>query len=558
MLIKNGEKKMDNKKTELLSPAGNLLKLKTAILYGADAVYAGTPDMSLRTKSEFSLEDLKEGVEFVKKNNKKIYLTLNLFTHNKDIEKLPIFLETVKELKPHGLLIADPGLFQYFKDNAPEIPIHVSTQANVCSLLSVDFWQKQGAKLCVLAREVPYNEIKEIKEKSKDIKIEVFVHGAMCMTYSGRCLLSNFMAERGANQGNCAHSCRWNYKVKIKLDSNKVFEMDLNDKNKDMFDFVLEEEFREGEYYPIEEDEMGSYILNSKDLCLIPVLDDYLDIGIDTMKIEGRNKSEYYAAITARAYRRAIDSYYENKTLGEDYDYRPFLDELYSVTNRGYSLAFHNGRLENLSHNYEFTKTISNYSFLGQVMEVLEDGFLVEIKNFLEIGDVIEFVSPYYLEPIRLRINEIIDGITGEIKSKISPGKKNQTIKILYSYFNLIEIEKIKAAIPKLTVIRKLLEDTSYNNHIKANKVSFLYENNKATESVLNNVKENLRNQIHNNEQSNHSMQKRDYKTEKKCCSLGCNGCLMFDNDEKYYALRDKLKQKGIGKKLNKVEILDV
>jgi putative protease len=191
-------------------------------------------------------------------------------------------------------------------------------------------------------------------------------------------------------------------------------------------------------------------------------------------------------------------------------------------------------------------------------MEVLEDGFLVEIKNFLEIGDVIEFVSPYYLEPIRLRINEIIDGITGEIKSKISPGKKNQTIKILYSYFNLIEIEKIKDAIPKLTVIRKLLEDTSYNNHIKANKISFLYENNKATESVLNNVKENLKNQIHNNEQNNHSMQKRDYKTEKKCCSLGCNGCLMFDNDEKYYALRDKLKQKGIGKKLNKVEILDV
>ncbi len=197
-------------------PAGNLRKLKIAVLYGADAVYLGTPDMSLRTKSEFSLEDVIEGVEFCHKHGKRAYLTLNLFFHNKDILKLDEYIETVRRVNPDGLIIADPGVFQYVKDHAPELPLHISTQSNVASWLSVKFWQKQGAELCVLAREVSFSELEEIRKKCPDIKLEAFVHGAMCMTYSGRCLLSNFMAERGANQGNCANSCRWNYKLHLR------------------------------------------------------------------------------------------------------------------------------------------------------------------------------------------------------------------------------------------------------------------------------------------------------------------------------------------------------
>ena len=189
------------RRSELLMPAGSLEKLKTAVLYGADAVYLGTPDMSLRSKSEFTLEEVVEGIEFAHKHGKRVYLTLNLFSHNKDISKLPDYVDTVKKVNPDGLIVADPGVFMFVKERAPDIPLHVSTQANVCSWQSVQFWENQGADLCVLGREVSFAELTEIREKCPDIKLEAFVHGAMCMTYSGRCLLSNFMAERGANQG---------------------------------------------------------------------------------------------------------------------------------------------------------------------------------------------------------------------------------------------------------------------------------------------------------------------------------------------------------------------
>ncbi len=533
------------KKVELLSPGGSLRKIKTAFLYGADAVYAGTPDMSLRSKSDLSLEDLIEVSSIAKKNNKKLYLTLNLFSHNKDIEKLPKFMETIKLIQPDGLLIADPGIFSYCKQHIPNIPLHISTQANVCSSLSVNFWKDQGASLVVLAREVSFEEMEEIRFNCKDIKLEAFVHGSMCMTYSGRCLLSNFMAERGANQGSCAHSCRWNYKVRIKLKDNKLFELNLNEDNKDLFDFYIEEEFRGGEYFKIEEDEMGSYILNSKDLCLMPVLNEYLSLGIDTFKIEGRNKGEYYAGITARAYRYAIDSWYKDP---KNWDYKPFQEELDSVASRGYTMAFHSGRLTNLAHSYNNSKTLSAYAFCGIVIDYDSEYMFVELKNFLQSGEVLEFISPYVLEPIRLRMYDFIDAISNKAKEKISPGTANQQIKIPLSLFNNIAIKDLKDLLPPLSLIRKETLPSKFDTFIKENDISFKVENSKASLDILNKSKEVSVNQILNEEVKNIN-----YKSpQESCCSKGCNGCLPFWNDEKYITLRDKLKNKKLGEKLIK------
>ena len=276
------------KKPELLLPAGTLDRLKTAFLYGADAVYAGMPTVSLRNKTSFTLEEMKEGIEFAHQKQKKVYLTMNLFTHNRDIENLKTFVNNLNFLRPDGVIIADPGVFGYVKENCPWLPLHISTQANVCSSLTVDFWHKQGASLVVLGRETPLEEIKEIRKQCPDIKLEMFIHGALCISYSGRCLLSNFMTGRSANKGNCAHSCRWKYKL------------------------YIEEENRPNEFMEITEDTHGTYIMNSKDLCLIDRLNDILPIGIDSFKIEGRNKSEYYTAITAHTYRHAIDSWFKN------------------------------------------------------------------------------------------------------------------------------------------------------------------------------------------------------------------------------------------------------
>ena len=365
-------------KSELLMPAGSLDKLKIAILYGADAVYLGTPDMSLRTKSEFTLEEVIEGVEFAHQHGRRAYLTLNLFSHNKDISKLPDYVETVRKVKPDGLIVADPGVFMFVKEHAPELELNVSTQANVCSWQSVKFWQDQGAGLCVLGREVSFAELSEIREKCPDIKLEAFVHGAMCMTYSGRCLLSNFMAERGANQEAYANSCRWKYKVHMRLKDGTSKELKLTEENLELFEFLLEEEVRPGELMPIEKDNRGSYILNSKDFSIMPKLDDLMRIGVDSLKVEGCGKSMYYVAIIARAYRMAIDDWYKDPDSWSADDY---MEELLTVPNRGYTYAFHEGRLSNHSHGYENTSTVGSYEFAGLVLSVEDDAFIVEGKK---------------------------------------------------------------------------------------------------------------------------------------------------------------------------------
>ena len=409
------------KKPELLLPAGSLDRLRTAFLYGADAVYCGLPTVSLRAKSAFTLEDLKKGIEYAHKSGKKIYLTLNLFTHNRDLERLFEAVSTLKVLNPDGVIVADPGVFDLVGQLAPEIPRHISTQANVCSYLTVGYWEKQGAALCVLGREVPLSEMREIRKMCPNIRLEAFVHGAMCISYSGRCLLSNLMTGRSANKGNCAHSCRWKYKT------------------------YLEEETRPGEFFELDEDNHGAYVMNSRDLCLMPRLNEVLEVGLDSFKIEGRNKSEYYVAVAARAYRKAIDDYFE-----EPKKWMPdvYLHELSTLQNRGYTLGFLDGNAGPESLNYTLSASTGNWRYAGLIKENKEGLITLEIKHKLEKGDEIEFLSPLRFEPIKIKLDTFYDERNGKELTVISSGHLGQAVKIPVS-------AETAALLPPLSVCRK-------------------------------------------------------------------------------------------------------
>ena len=437
-------------KAELLLPAGSLVKLKTAVLYGADAVYAGTPDMCLRAQSKFTLEELEEGIAFIHNRGKKIYLTLNLFMHNRDVEKLPAYVDTLRRLRPDGVLIADPGVFMYVKEHAPELNLFVSTQANICSALAVKFWQAQGAKLCVLGREVTFAELKEIREQCPDILLETFMHGAMCMSYSGRCLISNYLADRSANQGKCAHCCRWHYKLHLRLNDGSVKEIIIDEHNKDSFEFLLEEEFRPGEYYEIIEDEHGGYLLNSKDMCLLPRLPDLLSTGIDSLKVEGRNKTEYYAAVVARTYRQAIDDWYKSPA---SWNADKYMDDLYTLQNRGYCLGFHDGKLTNISQNYEYTRTLGDWLFAGSIVEWQGDDAVFEVRNYINSGEFIEFLIPGTLDNLRLTLTEFEDADSGEITPRVSAGQ-GKKIRIKPENWPL-PTEEVKRLLPQYAIARK-------------------------------------------------------------------------------------------------------
>jgi putative protease len=534
------------KKSELLMPAGSLQKLRMAMLYGADAVYLGTPDMSLRTKSDFTLEEVVEGIEFAHAHGKRVYLTLNLFSHNKDIDKLPQYIETVRKVKPDGLIVADPGVFMFVKEAAPELELHVSTQANVCSWQSVKFWESQGAKLCVLGREVSYEELAEIRIKCPDIKLEAFVHGTMCMTYSGRCLLSNFMAERGANQGACANSCRWNYKVHLRLNDGTIKDLELTDENIDLFEFLLEEEHRPGDLLPIEEDERGSYILNSKDLCIMPKLEDYLKIGIDSLKVEGRGKSPYYVATVARAYRMAIDDWYADP---DGWSFEPYMEELNKVANRGYTYAFHEGRLTNHAHGYDHTGTLADWEFAGTVLEVTEDAFLMEVKNKLVAGEVLEFVPPMRRETMLIRLYEFEDITTGKVTRSVNAGPK-PIVRIPFSLFDQEDIKSLKRDFPPLTVIRKerALSEEEWAR-LQADTAEHRIELGRGDEGNYARARDKLHNALDATEEK-----RRSYKTPRfgveGCCGKGCNGCLVFWHDPAYGKAREILAKKKQGEKL--------
>ena len=357
------------KKPELLVPASSLEVLKTAVRYGADAVYIGGEVFGLRAKAKnFSLEEMKEGVEFAHRYNVKVYVTANILAHNSDIEPVKAYFNDLKKVKPDALIIADPAIFTIAKEMLPDMELHISTQANNTNYGTYNFWHSLGAKRVVSARELSISEIKDIRNHiPDDLEIETFVHGAMCISYSGRCLLSSFMAGRDANKGTCTHPCRWKYAVV--------------------------EESRPGQYMPVEENERGTYIFNSKDLCMIDHIPELVDAGIDSFKIEGRMKTALYVATVARTYRMAIDDYFENPKKYEENipKYKTLISQ---CTYRQYTTGFFFGKPDETTQIYDCNVYERDYVYLGISGEPLEDGsFVIEQKNKFCVGDKIEIMK---------------------------------------------------------------------------------------------------------------------------------------------------------------------
>ncbi len=384
---------------ELLAPAGTLDAFKTAILYGADAIYAGLPGFSMRARAKITVDEVRQGIELAHAAGKKVYLAFNLFAHDSEYANLSRVSEIINYLRPDALIVADAGVMMYVRENHPDIPIHISTQANICSAASVKFWQNAGAKLCVLAREVSHNEFKSIRAACPDVGLEIFVHGAMCMSYSGRCLLSNFITGRPSNRGACAQLCRWKYDVVLR-------------------------EVESGVEMPIDEDDRGAYIMNSKDLCLMPRLAEVLSAAPDSLKIEGRNRSEYYVGSVVRAYRRAMDAYAADP---ENFDPAPFMADLEILESRGYTQAFFDGPLPADAHNYETTRSTSEFHAAGVVTNVTDDEVTLELRNEIKASDTITFLMPG-ADNVSVTLPQIINAKNRESLPKMSAGQKNSLI----------------------------------------------------------------------------------------------------------------------------------
>ena len=385
---------------ELLAPAGTLDAFKTAILYGADAIYAGLPGFSMRARAKINVEEVKQGIELAHAAGKKVYLAFNLFAHDHEYENMPRVAEVIRYLMPDALIVSDAGIMMWVRENFPDMPIHISTQANICSAKTVKFWQNAGAKLCVLAREVSHNEFKHIRAECPDIGLEIFVHGAMCMSYSGRCLLSNFVTGRPANRGACAQLCRWNY------------------------DVILRER-ESGLEMPICEDERGAYIMNSKDLCLMPRLAEVIQAQPDSLKIEGRNRSEYYVGSVVHAYRCALDAYAANP---EDFDPAPFMDMLNKMETRGYTTAFFDGPVTADAHNYDTTRSTSDFHAAGVITKVTDEHVEFELRNETRVGDEITFVLPMCKDMPTIKLPQIINAKNGDSVDKMAAGMGNTII----------------------------------------------------------------------------------------------------------------------------------
>ena len=356
--------------TELLIPAGSLDVLKTAVVYGADAVYIGGEAFGLRAKAHnFSLEDMKEGVEFAHSRGVKVYVTANILAHNDDLEGVEQYFEELKSVKPDALIISDPGVFAIAKRVLPEMELHVSTQANNTNYGTYLFWYQQGASRVVSARELSLKEIREIRARiPEDMEIESFMHGAMCISYSGRCLLSNFFTGRDANQGACTHPCRWKYSIV--------------------------EETRPGEYMPVYENERGTYIFNSKDLCMIEHIPELIDAGIDSFKIEGRMKTALYVATVARTYRKAIDDFKKDPELYRQ-NMEWYKEEIGKCTYREFTTGFYFGKPGADAQIYDNNTYVKNFTYLGTVENVDERGFAkIEQKNKFSVGEMIEIMKP--------------------------------------------------------------------------------------------------------------------------------------------------------------------
>ncbi|NMA95914.1 MAG: U32 family peptidase [Clostridiales bacterium] len=393
---------------ELLAPAGNFEKLKIAIEYGADAVYMGGKRFGLRAFSDnFDIDDIYRAVEYAHERHKRVYITMNIFAHNNDFRGMEEYVKAISDAKIDAIILSDPGILDIVKNTAPDMKIHLSTQANTTNWRSASFWYRQGVDRIILARELSLNEIRKIKANIPEgLEIEAFVHGAMCMSYSGRCALSNYFVGRDANRGACAQPCRWKYH--------------------------LVEEQRPGEYLPVFEDDRGSYILNANDLCMIEHLPDLISSGLNSLKIEGRMKSSYYVATVVGAYRLELDKYKNNKD-GYRFD-KSSVDELKKASHRTFSTGFYFHKPSERDHSYDESQYIRNYDFIGMVKDYLPDKQLavIEQRNHFKVGDNIEIMSPG--RPYR---EFTIDTILNEEGDRIASAPHPQQIVYIPTEFSL-------------------------------------------------------------------------------------------------------------------------
>ena len=411
----------NKKKVELLLPAGGLDTLVTAVQYGADAVYIGGQRFGLRAKADnFSLEDMKQGIKYAHENGVKVYLTVNIFAHNDDIKAVGAYFDEIRDIGLDAVLISDPGLFMLAKEHMPEMELHVSTQANNTNYETFKFWYKMGAKRVVCARELSLKEIAEIRQNiPEDLEIEAFMHGAMCISYSGRCLLSSYLAGRDANRGLCTHPCRWKYAV-VERSNGQLIE---NNNEKQDVEFAVVEENRPGEYMPIEEDERGTYIFNSKDLCMIEHIPEMIEAGIYSFKIEGRMKTKLYVASAARTYREAIDDYLESEELYRS-KIEHYKEEIAACTFRQFTTGFYFGKPDQDTQIYDSNTYIRNYIYLGAIEEICPDGRVVVFqKNKFLVGDEIEIMD-FRKGDIAAKVVKIEDENGREMESAPHPKQK--------------------------------------------------------------------------------------------------------------------------------------
>ena len=398
------------KKPELLAPAGSFEKARVAFMYGADAVYCGTAKLSLRSRAEVDEDDLEKTIKYAHSIGKKVYATLNIYAWDSNYDDIEKQVRMLDRVHVDGIIASDGGVIQKIKEVAPNLEIHVSTQANVVSWHSAKFWYDNGAKRVILGRETSKDQIQEImKNKPKDLEVEMFIHGALCWAYSGRCFLSQYLSCRSANLGDCSQSCRWAYNM------------------------YLEEKNNPGNLIPVETDENGTYILSSKDLCLIKEIPQIIEMGVDSLKIEGRLKTEYYLASVVNVYRNAIDDYMKDP---KNYNYTKYMKELEKVKTRGLTTFYFNDRNNKDFQEYEGKQYNPNYEFGGKVLKdkAAGEATTIEIKNKLNVGDTLEIIIPNEIQAKEFKIEELFDSQTGEKINTINPGKLGQTVNMLIPY----------------------------------------------------------------------------------------------------------------------------
>ena len=393
------------KKPELLAPCGSLEKAKTAFKYGADAIYVGTSNLSLRTRVDIDDNELEKIINYAHSINKKVYVALNVYARDNMYEEIKKQVKILDEIKADAVIVSDGGVVETVKEVAPNLEIHISTQANTVSYHTCKFWYNNGAKRVILARELSKDEINDIMlNKPEDLTIEMFVHGAICYGYSGRCHLSDFLAGRGANLGDCAQSCRWAYNI------------------------YLEEKNNPGLMMPVEQDSHGTYILSSKDMCLIKELPELITMGMDSLKIEGRLKTEYYLATVINTYRHAIDECFEDM---ENYDYTKYLKELEKTKTRGLTTFYFNDKNNKDFQEYEGKQYNPDFEFGGKIVQAEGEKTIIEIKNRLNVGDTLELLVPGKLEPVVFKIEKLWDYETNEEIDHVNPGKEGQKVKMI-------------------------------------------------------------------------------------------------------------------------------